>query len=182
MKFKHKLGYMFIGCLFTIAGYIIASLGGVTNQQVLDKMTFTGNTQQEKSEMFDVTLIVECENLNMNKAIRKITKQELGKLLDVSLDKIDIIPDIYSGQNPGQFIIVIIALDDNCQTCDKIAITSIFLSRDDSIPDYMINPKDIKAYNSWKKLNPCYSTQKGPIGYCSKIWLRRIYQKYYKLF
>ena len=28
MNFKQKLGYMFIGCLFTITGYIIASLGG----------------------------------------------------------------------------------------------------------------------------------------------------------
>ena len=27
MKFKHKLGYMLIGCLFTIAGYILASAG-----------------------------------------------------------------------------------------------------------------------------------------------------------
>ncbi len=27
MKFKQKLAYMFIGCLFTIAGYIIASAG-----------------------------------------------------------------------------------------------------------------------------------------------------------
>ncbi len=28
MNFKQKLVYMFIGCLFTIAGYILASLGG----------------------------------------------------------------------------------------------------------------------------------------------------------
>ena len=28
MNIKQKLGYMLIGCLFTIAGYIIASLGG----------------------------------------------------------------------------------------------------------------------------------------------------------
>ncbi len=43
MKFKHKLGYMFIGCLFTIAGYILASLGGITthaqkDEQMLDKI------------------------------------------------------------------------------------------------------------------------------------------------
>ncbi len=30
MNIKQKLGYMFIGCLFTIAGYILASLGGDT--------------------------------------------------------------------------------------------------------------------------------------------------------
>lgn len=30
MNFKQKLVYMFIGCLFTIAGYILASLGGET--------------------------------------------------------------------------------------------------------------------------------------------------------
>ena len=43
MNFKQKLGYMFIGCLFTIAGYILASLGGDTthaqqNEQVIDKI------------------------------------------------------------------------------------------------------------------------------------------------
>ena len=44
MDFKHKLGYMFIGCLFTIAGYIIASLGGgdtthaQQDEQVIDKI------------------------------------------------------------------------------------------------------------------------------------------------
>lgn len=43
MNFKQKLGYMFIGCLFTIAGYILASLGGETthaqqNEQVIDKI------------------------------------------------------------------------------------------------------------------------------------------------
>ena len=43
MKFKQKLGYMLIGCLFTIAGYILASLGGITthaqqDEQVLDEI------------------------------------------------------------------------------------------------------------------------------------------------
>ena len=44
MDFKHKLGYMFIGCLFTILGYIFALLvGGDTthaqqDEQVLDKI------------------------------------------------------------------------------------------------------------------------------------------------
>ena len=43
MNFKQKLGYMFIGCLFTIAGYILTSLGGDTthaqqNEQVIDKI------------------------------------------------------------------------------------------------------------------------------------------------
>ena len=43
MNFKQKLGYMVIGCLFTIAGYILASLGGITthaqqNEQVIDKI------------------------------------------------------------------------------------------------------------------------------------------------
>ena len=43
MNFKQKLGYMFIGCLFTIAGYIIASLGGGAthaqqDEQVIDKI------------------------------------------------------------------------------------------------------------------------------------------------
>ena len=43
MNFKQKLGYMFIGCLFTIAGYILASLGGNTTlaqqgDQVIDKV------------------------------------------------------------------------------------------------------------------------------------------------
>ncbi len=43
MNFKQKLGYMLIGCLFTIAGYIIASLdGGTTHaqqkEQVIDKI------------------------------------------------------------------------------------------------------------------------------------------------
>ncbi len=43
MNFKQKLGYMLIGCLFTIAGYILASLGGsITHaqkdEQVLDKI------------------------------------------------------------------------------------------------------------------------------------------------
>ena len=43
MKFKQKLAYMCIGCLFTIAGYILASLGGGAthaqkNEQVLDKI------------------------------------------------------------------------------------------------------------------------------------------------
>ena len=43
MNFKQKLGYMFIGCLFTIAGYILASLGGMTthaqkDEQVLDEI------------------------------------------------------------------------------------------------------------------------------------------------
>ena len=43
MNFKQKLVYMFIGCLFTIAGYILASLGGDTthaqqNEQVIDKI------------------------------------------------------------------------------------------------------------------------------------------------
>lgn len=43
MNVKQKLGYMFIGCLFTIAGYILASLdGGAThaqqNEQVIDKI------------------------------------------------------------------------------------------------------------------------------------------------
>ncbi len=131
-------------------------------------LTFRGYTQKVKPDIFDVTLIVECENLNMNKAIRKIAKHELGKLSDVSLDKIDIIPNIHLGQNPGQFIISIIVLDNNCQTCDKIAIASSFLSRGDSIPEFMIDPKHIKAYNSWKKLNTSYNTHKGPIGYCSK--------------
>ena len=28
MNFKQKFGYMFIGCLFTLAGYFFASLGG----------------------------------------------------------------------------------------------------------------------------------------------------------
>ena len=42
MNFKQKLGYMFIGCLFTIAGYILASLGGGAThaqqkEQVIDK-------------------------------------------------------------------------------------------------------------------------------------------------
>ena len=43
MNFKHKLGYMFIGCLFTILGYILASLGGMTthaqkDEQVIDEI------------------------------------------------------------------------------------------------------------------------------------------------
>ena len=44
MNFKQKLGYMFIGCLFTIAGYIIASLGGgdtthaQQDKQVIDEI------------------------------------------------------------------------------------------------------------------------------------------------
>ena len=44
MNFKQKLGYMFIGCLFTITGYILASLGGgdtthaQKDEQVLDKI------------------------------------------------------------------------------------------------------------------------------------------------
>lgn len=42
MNFKHKLGYMFIGCLFTILGYILASLGGTIHaqkdEQVIDKI------------------------------------------------------------------------------------------------------------------------------------------------
>ena len=44
MKFKQKSGYMFIGCLFTIAGYILASLGGgdtthaQKDEQVIEKI------------------------------------------------------------------------------------------------------------------------------------------------
>ncbi len=43
MNFKQKIGYMCIGCLFTIAGYILASLGGSAthaqqDEQVLDKI------------------------------------------------------------------------------------------------------------------------------------------------
>ena len=43
MNLKQKLGYMLIGCLFTMAGYILASLGGDTthaqqNEQVIDKI------------------------------------------------------------------------------------------------------------------------------------------------
>ncbi len=43
MNVKQKLGYMCIGCLFTIAGYILVSLGGGATQaqkdeQVLDKI------------------------------------------------------------------------------------------------------------------------------------------------
>ena len=40
MNFKQKLGYMFIGCLFTIAGYILASLGGITThaQQIASQI------------------------------------------------------------------------------------------------------------------------------------------------
>ena len=44
MNFKQKLAYMLIGCLFTIAGYIIASLGGgdtthaQQDEQVLGKI------------------------------------------------------------------------------------------------------------------------------------------------
>ena len=43
MNVKQKVGYMLIGCLFTIAGYILASLGGGAthtqqNEQVLDKI------------------------------------------------------------------------------------------------------------------------------------------------
>ena len=44
MNFKQKLGYMFIGCLFTIVGYILASLGGgdtthaQKDEQVLDEI------------------------------------------------------------------------------------------------------------------------------------------------
>ena len=37
MNFKQKLGYMCIGCLFTIAGYILASLGGITTHAQQDK-------------------------------------------------------------------------------------------------------------------------------------------------
>ncbi len=40
MNFKQKLGYMFIGCLFTIAGYIIASLGGITTHAQKDEQVF----------------------------------------------------------------------------------------------------------------------------------------------
>ena len=42
MNVKQKLGYMFIGCLFTIAGYILASLSGITT-----------NAQDEKTSVFD---------------------------------------------------------------------------------------------------------------------------------
>ena len=44
MNFEHKLGYMFVGCLFTIiAGYILALLSGITihaqqDEQVIDKI------------------------------------------------------------------------------------------------------------------------------------------------
>ncbi|RKU28971.1 hypothetical protein C6497_07185 [Candidatus Poribacteria bacterium] len=43
MNFKQKLGYMFIGSLFTLTGYILASLGGDTthaqqDEQVIDKI------------------------------------------------------------------------------------------------------------------------------------------------
>ncbi len=43
MKFKQKAGYMLFGCLFTIAGYILASLGSFTtnaqqNEQIIDKI------------------------------------------------------------------------------------------------------------------------------------------------
>lgn len=42
MNRKEKIGYMFIGCLFTIAGYILASLGGITT-----------NAQDEKNISVD---------------------------------------------------------------------------------------------------------------------------------
>ena len=43
MDFEHKLGYMFIGCLFTILGYILALLVGSAthaqqDEQVIDKI------------------------------------------------------------------------------------------------------------------------------------------------
>ncbi len=43
MNFKQKLGYMCIGCLFTITGYILASLSGIItpvqkDEQVFDKI------------------------------------------------------------------------------------------------------------------------------------------------
>ncbi|MDE0314739.1 MAG: hypothetical protein OXM61_07555 [Candidatus Poribacteria bacterium] len=42
MKFKQKVGYMLIGCLFTIVGYILASFGGITT-----------NAQDEETSTFD---------------------------------------------------------------------------------------------------------------------------------
>ena len=46
MNFKQKLGYMLIGCLFTIAGYIIASLA---NNQLQD-----AHSQNEKEVIDEI--------------------------------------------------------------------------------------------------------------------------------
>ena len=51
MKFKQKLGYMCIGCLFTITGYIIASLGG-------------GATHAQQDEQIDKIVCRQLEVVN----------------------------------------------------------------------------------------------------------------------
>lgn len=47
MNFKQKLVYMLIGCLFTLAGYFLASLGGRVAQ------TNNGHTQQNEEQVID---------------------------------------------------------------------------------------------------------------------------------
>ena len=51
MNFKQKLGYMCIGCLFTIAGYMLASLGGGAthaqkDEQVIDEQVILDAAKQ----------------------------------------------------------------------------------------------------------------------------------------
>ena len=67
MNFKHKLGYMFIGCLFTIAGYILASLGGGAT-----------HAQQEKQVIDEIV----CRHLKVvnkqGKTVAHIKEHQLG--------------------------------------------------------------------------------------------------------
>ena len=48
MNFKQKFSYMFIGCLFTLAGYFFASLGGSPSPS---ETLHTHNTTQMKNTL-----------------------------------------------------------------------------------------------------------------------------------
>ncbi len=56
MNFKQKLTYMLIGCLFTLAGYFFASLGGIAFQ--------TTHAQQNEKEVIDEIVCKEIKVVN----------------------------------------------------------------------------------------------------------------------
>ena len=127
---------------------------------------FSGHTQQVAPAKLDVTLVVDCKNFHTKAIIEKVVKRELGKLKDVNLQDGIL----------GKFILNIVAVETGCNICGRISITSLFLTRQDPTPRYMIREEHLSAYEGWNNMFHSFDVPKIQAGYCSRDKLEEYFK------
>lgn len=92
MKFKEKFGYMFIGCLFTLAGYFFASLGGGPS---LPNAAHAQHNEEviEKLVCKEITIV----NKDGEKALRIGTKQTTLNIVNEDSERLSVRTGEFSG-------------------------------------------------------------------------------------